>query len=174
TKNADIAATAKIDTTGDGGHSASQMALGFLDVNMSVQKFLLDGKIDLSLNGGATIPFSSFGSISTTATSSGTIDADVIVSVDNVSGTTFSDGFHSPPKEFKVEFHGTPLGPQVSAIANSGDPRTAPLVKLNASADTQLEPFKNVDPGAIVGLLKSFIDRLATLPASSVLSLPLP
>src|SRR6185295_776650 len=100
-------------------HKASAMQLGFLDVDMIVDHFKLDGKINLALNGGAKIPFASFGSI-TTATSlpaaDNSIDADVSISIDNVSGTTFSDGFHSPPNDFKVQIIGNAdatLGAQV-------------------------------------------------------------
>ncbi|HEV8604724.1 MAG TPA: calcium-binding protein [Tepidisphaeraceae bacterium] len=175
--SADLAAFAKIDTSGDGGHVASAMQLGFLDVNLSVDKYKLDGKINLSLNGGGTIPFASIGSITTTTSlpASNSIDADVTITVDNVSGTSFSNGFHAPPNSFKAQFFGdVALGAQVSSIGGSSDPRTAPRLKLNADALSNLGPFKNLDSGAVVGLLKAFADRLGALPASSVLSLPLP
>src|SRR5207248_177758 len=103
------------------------------------------------------------------------IDADVSITVDNPSGTTFSAGFNTNPHNFKVQFIGsTTLGPQVSAISGSSDPRTAPRLKLNNDALSNLAPFKNLDAGAIVGLLKGFADKLGSLPASSVLNLPLP
>src|SRR3954467_14236506 len=64
--------------------------------------------------------------------------------------------------------------PPVPPITGSSDPRTAPHLKLNNPALTNLGPFKNLDAGAIVGLLQGFANRLGSLPASSVLSLPLP
>ncbi|HEV8379144.1 MAG TPA: hypothetical protein VGP99_09870, partial [Tepidisphaeraceae bacterium] len=178
-KNANLAATAKIDTSGEPQHKATAMQLGFLDVDLTVDKFKLNGRIELSLNNNGTIPFASIGGITTTTLPSdpndNTIEADVSISVDNVSGTTFSSGFHAPPNDFKAQFTGNvALGAQVSSIPGSSDPRTAPKLKLNGAALTNLGPFKNLDAGAVVGLLKGFADRLGKLPASSVLSLPLP
>src|SRR2546421_3295133 len=173
--NANLAATAKIDDS-SGNHSAPGMQIGFLDVNLKLDHFKLDGKINLALNNNGTINFANFNTITTTAsTPPGLIDADVSVTVDDVSGTGFRGDFHAPPNDFKIQFFGNAaLGAQVSSIAGSSDPRTAPRLKLNGDALSNIGPFKNLNAGSVVGLLKAFTDRLGALPASSVLNLPLP
>jgi hypothetical protein len=179
-----ITATADIDTNAQGIHpiSAAQQ-LGFLDVNLQLQSFTLDGNIKLDLEGpgnSSTVNFADLDSMTTSDPQiSGSIDADVDITVDDNAG--FGANFNVGPHNYEVRFVAAPtpgaapvLGTAVSSIAGSGDKRAAPTVVLSTDAATRLEPYKNVTPGGVVAMLKSFAEKLGTIPASSVMNANLP
>jgi hypothetical protein len=179
-ENANILASADIDTAAQNIFpTASLEQFGFLDVDLTLKSFTLDGnlKIDLqdSLSHSNTVTFANLDNLShSDAVASGTIASEVDVTVDDIAGTSFATGFDSTAGAYQINFFGTPLGAAVSSIPGSGDHRTAPQVKLNDAAETQLEPYKNVSAGAVAGMLKSYAEKLGTLPASSVLNTNLP
>src|SRR6185503_1058414 len=116
-------ANADIDTDGQGIHpTASFMQLGFLDVNMTLQKFELHGHMARNLvhSGSGTIFFANIPSATPAdPTITGAISSEVDISVDDNAG--FGANFLTGAHNYEVNFSGVPLGPTVSSIPGSGD-----------------------------------------------------
>src|SRR2546423_2484419 len=144
-KQANVQANANIDTaTQEIIPTASNQQLGFLDVDLTLNSFILDGHLKIDLQDGSsssnTVSFAGLDTLAhTAAATSGSISSEVDISVDNVA--SFASGFASAPDAYQINFIGAPLGAAVSSIPGSGDHRTAPQVKLNDAAKDQLEPY---------------------------------
>jgi Ca2+-binding RTX toxin-like protein len=184
-----LAANANINTlTQDGGpiHPvASNMQLGFLDVDLTLDHYKLDGHITQTLTNNASSSALSYGdlvsnSILHTSAISGTMDAKVTIAVDNIGH--FADNFNAGPHNYFVSFQGPPdvpanqsvLGAEVSSIPGSSDHRTAPKLQFSDDAAARLAPYVNVNAGAVVGMLKAFANRMGNIPGSSILNTTIP
>lgn len=177
-RDGSVLANAFIDTAAQGiSPTAAFEQLGFLDVNLTLKSFKLDGHLREDLQDSVThsnvVTYAGLSSLTHTAqVATGTISSEVDITVDQIE--TFANNFDPAADAYQLNFFGTPLGASVSSIPGSGDHRTAPQVKFNDAAEKRLEPYKNVTAGGVAGMIKAYADKLGSLPASSVLNAKLP